>query len=116
MVVGLFTILISGRHDFPAEAHFLSDQERARVLKRLRADGQASADHEELNTKYLKQAFVDWKTYAYSIVYMGAGKLIDINLRTERAILTVCRYAAIRLLPLPPNYHQRTWHLLSDKS
>lgn len=60
-------------HDFPAEAHFLTDDDRFRVLKRLREDNQASAEHEEFNMKYIKDAAKDWKTYAYSIIYMGAG-------------------------------------------
>jgi len=58
-------------HDFPAEARFLSPDERARVLRRLHGDRQASAQHEDFQWKYLAQALADWKTYLGMVVYMG---------------------------------------------
>jgi hypothetical protein len=39
-------------HDFPQEATFLSDDDRARVIRRLKEDQQASAEHEV----YLQQS------------------------------------------------------------
>lgn len=58
-------------HDFPAEATFLSDDDRARVLRRLRADNQASAGHEKFQMKYFWASVKDWKTWMFAIVYMG---------------------------------------------
>lgn len=58
--------------DFPDEAHFLSEDERLRVIRRLRADNQASANHESFQMKYVKQGLLDWKTYTGMLMYMGA--------------------------------------------
>jgi hypothetical protein len=59
-------------HDFPAEATFLTPDDRARVLRRLRADEQASASHESFQMKYFWQAVTDWKTLCFAVIYMGA--------------------------------------------
>jgi MFS family permease len=67
--------------DFPNEATFLSPDDRARVLRRLREDKQASAGDEAFQTKYFWQSVKDWKTPMYSIVYMGAnGSLYALSL------------------------------------
>jgi MFS family permease len=57
--------------DFPAEATFLSKEDRARVLLRLKKDKQSSAEHEEFKMVYLWEAIKDWKTYAGAVIYMG---------------------------------------------
>lgn len=58
-------------HDFPDEAKFLSDDERARVIRRLKADRQSSAEHESLKGEYIKAALKDWKTYLGAAIYSG---------------------------------------------
>lgn len=58
-------------HDFPDEARFLSEEDRARVLWRLKEDKQASAEHEDFKLDYLWQAVKDWKTYVGMLIYMG---------------------------------------------
>jgi hypothetical protein len=58
-------------HDFPDNAKFLSDDDRKRVLRRLKADGQSSAEHEEFKMAYFWASVKDWKTWAYAIIYMG---------------------------------------------
>ncbi|KAG5990267.1 hypothetical protein E4U54_004142 [Claviceps lovelessii] len=58
-------------HDFPDEATFLSPQDRARVLLRLRADNQHSARHEDFEWEHVWAAVRDWKTYNGMLVYMG---------------------------------------------
>lgn len=58
-------------HDFPDEARFLTSDDRARVLLRLKRDGQHSAEHEEFKMEYLWAAVKDWKTYAGMLIYMG---------------------------------------------
>lgn len=73
---GLATILIGIAcfwmvHDFPDSAQFLTVDERARVLRRLHADKQASAEKEKFSMKYAKAAYTDWKTYLYAIIYSG---------------------------------------------
>lgn len=58
-------------HDFPDEAKFLSEPDRARVLRRLALDNQSSARHEEFKLAYVWMALKDWKTYVSMLIYMG---------------------------------------------
>lgn len=91
-------------HDFPDEARFLTDSERARVVKRLREDGQASADGEKFNISHIRQAYTDWKTYAFAVVYMGCdGSLYAFSLFIP-TIISQLGYAstAANLLSVPP--------------
>ncbi len=69
VVVGLLSFWMV--KDFPDQAEFLSKDERARVIRRLKADNQSSADHEDFKLVYLVQALTDWKTYVCMLVYMG---------------------------------------------
>ncbi|KAF4126519.1 Major Facilitator Superfamily [Geosmithia morbida] len=74
---GLVTVLIGGAsfwmvHDFPDEARFLSEEDRARVLWRLKQDQQSSAEHEEFEMGHVWAAVKDWKTYAGMLIYMGS--------------------------------------------
>lgn len=57
--------------DFPDEAHFLSDDDRQRVLRRLKADQQSSAEHEAFKMEYFWATIKDWKTWLYAAIYMG---------------------------------------------
>jgi len=58
-------------HDFPDDAKFLSDADRARVLRRLASDNQSSARHEEFKLAYVWAALQDWNTYVSMLIYMG---------------------------------------------
>jgi MFS family permease len=83
---GLLTIVIGVLsfwmvHDFPDEARFLSDDDRKRVLRRLAADQQASAEHEHFKMDYFWNSLKDWKTYTGMMIYMGAvGSLYAFSL------------------------------------
>lgn len=73
---GLLTVLIGIVsfwlvYDFPDEAKFLSDDDRARVIRRLKLDQQSSASHEEFSMKYFWQAWSDWKMWLGMAIYMG---------------------------------------------
>lgn len=57
--------------DFPDDAQFLSDKDRARVLKRLRDDQQSSAGHEDFKMSYMWDSLRDWKTWVGMLMYMG---------------------------------------------
>lgn len=57
--------------DFPDEAKFLSEEDRARVVRRLKLDKQASANHEEFKLTYLWAALKDWKMWLGMAIYMG---------------------------------------------
>ena len=75
---GLATVLIGIMsfwmvHDFPTNATFLSDKERARVLHRLALDQQSSAQDESWKRGYLWASLRDWKTYVGALTYSGAG-------------------------------------------
>ncbi|TVY21198.1 putative transporter [Lachnellula arida] len=59
-------------HDFPDTASFLSEQDRARVIRRLKLDQQSSAEHEEFKMSYFWSAVKDWKMYMGMLIYMGA--------------------------------------------
>lgn len=76
MSQGLATIIVGivsywMVHDFPDEAKFLSPEDRARVIRRLKADKQSSAEHEEFKMDYFWASVKDWKTYAFAVIYMG---------------------------------------------
>ncbi|KAF4627983.1 hypothetical protein G7Y89_g10171 [Cudoniella acicularis] len=59
-------------HDFPDTATFLTEQDRARVIRRLKLDNQSSAEHEEFKMAYFWSAVKDWKMYMGMFIYMGA--------------------------------------------
>ncbi|RDA85387.1 hypothetical protein CP532_1933 [Ophiocordyceps camponoti-leonardi (nom. inval.)] len=71
LTMGIGVVSFFMVHDFPDEARFLSSEDRARVLYRLRLDGQHSAEHEEFRIQYFWAAVADWKTYAGMVIYMG---------------------------------------------
>ena len=56
-------------HDFPDTATFLSEQDRARVIRRLKEDQQSSAEHEEFKIAYFWAAVTDWKMYLGMFIY-----------------------------------------------
>ncbi|KAK3897639.1 hypothetical protein C8A05DRAFT_47821 [Staphylotrichum tortipilum] len=73
---GLLTIVVGFAsfwmvHDFPDEARFLSADDRARVVRRLKLDQQSSAEHESFQISYLWQALRDWKMWLGMAIYMG---------------------------------------------
>ena len=57
--------------DFPDTARFLSEPERAFVIRRLQADDQFSAAGEKLRWKYIFQSILDWKTWVGSACLMS---------------------------------------------
>ncbi|KAK3382711.1 major facilitator superfamily domain-containing protein [Lasiosphaeria ovina] len=69
VIVGLVSFWMV--HDFPDEATFLSDQDRARVLRRLKMDQQSSAEHESFKMAYFWSALKDWKMWLGMLIYMG---------------------------------------------
>jgi MFS family permease len=127
---GLATVLVGIASfwmvfDFPDEAHFLSDIDRQRVLRRLKADQQSSAEHETFKMEYFWASVKDWKTCLYALIYMGAdGPLYAFSLflptiikdlgykSTTAQLLSVPPYAAAAILTITVGYladrtHQR---------
>ncbi|KAJ4297385.1 hypothetical protein N0V88_004304 [Collariella sp. IMI 366227] len=73
---GLLTVLAGFAsfwmvHDFPDEAKFLSEEDRARVIRRLKMDQQSSAEHESFQMTYFWSAMKDWKMWLGMVIYMG---------------------------------------------
>lgn len=69
IIVGIMSFWLV--HDFPADAKFLSPDDRARVIRRLKLDNQSSADAEDFKMEYLWQALKDRKTWMGAFIYMG---------------------------------------------
>ncbi|KAK2603454.1 hypothetical protein QQS21_004406 [Conoideocrella luteorostrata] len=93
---GIVTVLVAISaffliHDFPDTASFLTEDEKAFVIHRLKYQGQAKmsggggggggdagghstaqvAEAEEFEWKYVKQAFADWQIWVNIFVYWG---------------------------------------------
>jgi len=106
---GLATLIIAIAsfwmvHDFPDEATFLSEDDRRRVVRRLKEDQQSSAEHEEFKLDYLWATLKDWKTYTGMIIYMGCdGALYAFSLFLP-TIIKQLGYSSTRaqLLTVPP--------------
>ena len=91
-------------HDFPDDATFLSDADRARVIRRLKADKQSSAEHENFKMAYVWASLKDWKTWTGAVIYMGAdGSLYAFSLFLP-SIIAALGYASTtaQLLTVPP--------------
>ncbi|GAD93969.1 MFS transporter [Paecilomyces variotii No. 5] len=115
IIEGLATVVIGAIsfwmvHDFPDEAKFLSDADKKRVLRRLAADQQSSAEHEEFKMAYFWASVKDWKTYTGAMIYMGADmplyafSLFTPTIIEELGNSSSSRYSSIRaqLLSVPP--------------
>ena len=95
--------------DFPDEADFLDDADRQRVIRRLKADQQSSAEHENFKMEYFWASVKDWKTWLYAAIYMGAvGPLYAFSLFLPSIIRAVSFSLQMLTLhfsyPLPCSY------------
>ncbi|OAX81537.1 hypothetical protein ACJ72_04116 [Emergomyces africanus] len=107
---GLVTIIIGllsfwAVHDFPDQATFLSSDDRKRVIRRLAADKQSSAEHEKFKMDYLWASLKDWKTYTSAIIFMGCdGALYAFSLFVPTIINELVSYSSTKaqLLSVPP--------------
>jgi hypothetical protein len=91
-------------HDFPDTATFLSEQDRARVIRRLKEDGQSSAEHEEFKMSYFWAAVMDWKMWLGMFIYMGADMPLYAFSLFLPTIVAEMGYTATKaqLLSVPP--------------
>jgi len=100
-------------HDFPDGATFLSEVDRARVVRRLKLDQQSSAEHEQFRMKYVWMGVKDYKMWLGMIIYMGCDMpLYAFSLflptiiselgytSTKAQLLTVPPYAAAAVLTI----------------
>ncbi|KAL3418010.1 major facilitator superfamily transporter [Phlyctema vagabunda] len=78
---GIVTVLVAVSayffiYDFPETASFLTDEERAWVVHRLKyqgskGSGQMVAESERFDWKHVKAAFTDWQIYTGLLMYWG---------------------------------------------
>ncbi|KAH8176472.1 major facilitator superfamily protein [Sarocladium implicatum] len=76
IIEGMLTIIVGiisfwMVHDFPHEAKFLSNDDRARVLNRLSRDNQALDQNTPFKMDFFWAAVKDWKLYVGAMMYMG---------------------------------------------
>ena len=110
IIEGLATVVIGFIsfwmvHDFPDDAKFLSDVDRARVIRRLKEDKQSSAEHEEFKMTYFWAACKDYKTWFSCMIYAGAdGPLYAFSLFLPTIISGLGTYTPVQaqLLTIPP--------------
>ena len=114
-LIGLISYFVV--QDFPAEAKFLSDVDRRRVIRRLELDNQSGVEHEEFKMKYVWASLQDWKTYTGMLIYMGCdGALYAFSLflptiiknlgytSTKAQLLTVPPYAVAAICTVAVGY------------
>jgi sugar phosphate permease len=91
-------------HDFPDEATFLSDEDRARVVRRLKMDKQSSAEHEEFKMQYIWMAVKDYKMWLGMVIYMGCDMPLYAFSLFLPSIISQLGYSSTRaqLLTVPP--------------
>ncbi|KAF2765184.1 MFS nicotinic acid transporter-like protein Tna1 [Teratosphaeria nubilosa] len=107
---GLLTIVIGSVsywmvHDFPDDAKFLSEADRQRAIRRLKADLQSSAEHEEFKMAYFWASCKDWKTWLFAAIYMGCDVPLyafSLFLPTIIAELGYTNHTTANLLSVPP--------------
>lgn len=106
-------------HDFPETAKFLTEEERAFVVFRLKYQGQSAkldgpgaratqvAEADEFQWKYVRQAFMDWQIWVNIFVYWGVSicpQLSDLDVSAD--LYLPDRLSAVRNKPFPTNDYQ----------
>lgn len=76
IIEGLITVIAGFAsfwiiQDFPDTAKFLTEEERAVVIRRLQNDSQYSAAGEKFKMRYVWRSIFDWKTWFAMLIYMG---------------------------------------------
>jgi len=108
-------------YDFPDTASFLTIEERAWVVHRLKyqgsaGSGRAVAESESFQWSHVRAAFTDWQIYV--------GLLVSHNLKTHFLYMSLLiptdvlghSVSFIRHITLPPEHHQWPRILLLNRS
>ena len=109
-VIAYFTLF-----DFPETASFLTEEERAFVVYRLKYQnfkeevdgGVRVAQDDSFQWKFVKSAFLDWQIWLNVLVYWGMSGLPS-HLSIVEANRARDRMSAIRHIALPALDHSRT--------
>jgi MFS transporter, ACS family, DAL5 transporter family protein len=90
--------------DFPHDATFLSEDERAMVIYRLHADGQDGGKDEQFKWSVFLNTFKDWKTWMGMMMYMGADGALYAFALFLPSIIHEMGYTALRaqFMSVPP--------------
>ena len=115
-VIAYFTL-----YDFPETATFLTEEERAFVVYRLKyqnykeeADGGVRvAQDDSFQWKFVKAAFLDWQIWTNILVYWGTHRLLTLS-PVCQANIDRYRVSAIRHILIPSLDHPRTRIQLFD--
>jgi hypothetical protein len=112
-------------YDFPETASFLTEEERAFVVHRLKYQGQLRlegekhihvAQAEEFQWKYVWGAFTDWQVYANVVIYWGVSRFPSHgkhSLRHIRSSVHCMESASFSLLSLRILDILLAWHSYS---
>jgi hypothetical protein len=114
---GLATVLIAViaffvLHDFPETASFLTVEERAWVVHRLKyqgslGSGRAVAETEKFEWKYVRAAFTDWQIYVALFVSLNPSfHLLTIKTKIEKLDVLGSHLPSLRYHPLSPHNYQ----------
>ncbi|KAL8287355.1 hypothetical protein RQP46_003807 [Phenoliferia psychrophenolica] len=89
-------------HDYPGTAKFLDERERRFVVARLARDDNGLATR--YDTKFIRETFMDWKVWAFSIMYIGTlMPLYSFSLFSPTIVKDLGYTAATaQLLSVPP--------------
>jgi hypothetical protein len=109
-VIAYFTLF-----DFPETASFLTEEERAFVVYRLKYQnfkeevdgGVRVAQDDSFQWKFVKSAFLDWQIWLNVLVYWGMSGLLS-HLSIGQANRARNRMSTIRHIALPALDHSRT--------
>ncbi|GAA5849775.1 hypothetical protein JCM8547_000559 [Rhodosporidiobolus lusitaniae] len=105
---GLLTVVVGVAafwliEDFPEDAKFLTERERAHIVRRLSNDvGAAGAS---VDWKQVKKAFTSWQTYVYCLIYIGVAEpLYSLSLFVPTIIASLGTWTRpqAQLLSVPP--------------
>ncbi|KAF8315932.1 MFS general substrate transporter [Clavulina sp. PMI_390] len=112
IVEGLITVVIGFAsywmiQDFPEDAEFLTEDERAFVIARLQADSQRSAGGaEKLSRHHVWAAMKDWKTWFGMLCFAGVEVPVYSHALFSPSIINKLGYkaTAANLMSVPPAF------------
>lgn len=118
---GMVTVLVAlwaffALHDFPETATFLTEEERAFVVFRLKYQNQARgveqagqvrvAEAGEFRWEYVWSAFKDWQIWVNIFVYWGVSRYATLFCSAADTESVDC-LSVVRHQPLPTNHHSK---------
>ncbi|TQS39060.1 hypothetical protein Golomagni_00420 [Golovinomyces magnicellulatus] len=102
IIIGMISFWVI--QDFPENAKFLSTEDRIRVIRRLKAEKQSSADHEAFKIKYFWIAIKDYKMWLGMAIFAGCDMPLYAFSLFLPSIISELGYSmtSAQLLTVPP--------------